>query len=101
MKKFPENPENYNPVQLLHQMTPGIKFTEITVSPNNPSIFQVRCEVNGLSFVGEGNNLFYYSHNKNSFKIIFKRTVYQYVSMTYPPNFRPQLKITSFPCLEL
>lgn len=56
MKKFPENPQNYNPVQLLHQMSPGVKFIEKTVSPNNPSVFQAKCDMNGLPFVGEGNN---------------------------------------------
>lgn len=57
MKKFPENPENYNPVQLLHQMKPGTKFSEKTVS-SNPAHFQITCEINGGSFTGEGNLCF-------------------------------------------
>lgn len=54
MKKFPDNPQNYNPVQLLHQMIPGIKFEEKTVSTNNPTVFLVSCVVNGVLFNGQG-----------------------------------------------
>lgn len=60
MKKFPENPDIYNPVQLLHQMTPGLKFIVNTINPNNPPIFQVNCEVNGVPFTGQGNIFYHY-----------------------------------------
>lgn len=59
MKKFPQNPEIYNPVQLLHQMTPGIQFTERTISATNPSLFEVKCELNQVAFEGQGNNCIY------------------------------------------
>jgi len=55
MKKFPVNPEVYNPVQLLHQMTPGIQITEKTLSVANPSLFEATCEMNHISFKGQGN----------------------------------------------
>jgi len=54
MKKFPVNPEVYNPVQLLHQMTPGIQLTEKTLSVANPSLFEVTCQMNHISFKGQG-----------------------------------------------
>lgn len=55
MKKFPQNPEIYNPVQLLHQMIPGIKFTEKIISTANPSVFEIKCELNQVVFKGQGN----------------------------------------------
>lgn len=61
MKKFPNKPENYNPVQLLHQMAPGIRFIETTINSNNPSSFEVKCEMDGVSFTGKGNIQFAYS----------------------------------------
>lgn len=57
MKKFPQNPENYNPVQLLHQMAPGIHFIEKTLNHSNPSLFEASCEINKISFKGQGNFL--------------------------------------------
>ncbi|XP_025406213.1 double-stranded RNA-specific editase 1 isoform X2 [Sipha flava] len=54
MKKFPNKPENYNPVQLLHQMSPGIQFTETTINSNNPSCFEVKCKMDGVTFAGKG-----------------------------------------------
>lgn len=54
MKKFPDNPENYNPVQLLHQMKPGTKFTEKVLAAN-PAIFEISCEINSVPFSGQGN----------------------------------------------
>lgn len=58
MKKFPTNPENYNPVQLLHQMTPGIKFNEVIGNTtNNPIVFETSCELNDSIFIGQGNIL--------------------------------------------
>lgn len=57
MKKFPDNPENYNPVQLLHQMKPGTKFTEKILNAN-PASFEITCEINGVSFSGQGNLYF-------------------------------------------
>lgn len=48
IKIFHKNPKNYNPVQLLYQMAPGLKFIKKTVRPNSPSIFQTRCDINGL-----------------------------------------------------
>jgi len=54
MKKFPDNPENYHPVQLLHQMTPGITFKEVTITANNPSVFEVSCEISSIQFKGQG-----------------------------------------------
>lgn len=55
MKKFPDNPEIYNPVQLLHQMSPGIQFVEKTISATNPSLFETSCVLNDKSFMGQGN----------------------------------------------
>lgn len=55
MKKFPNKPELYNPVQLLHQMSPGILFTETTIHFNHPSSFEIKCEMDGVSFTGKGN----------------------------------------------
>lgn len=57
MKKFPDNPENYNPVQLLHQMKPGTKFTEKVVIVN-PAVFEISCEINSVQFTGQGNFYF-------------------------------------------
>ncbi|VVC26497.1 Hypothetical protein CINCED_3A019714 [Cinara cedri] len=54
MKKFPTNPENYNPVQLLHQMSPGIKFNEIAIATTSQSRFEASCEMNGVTFKGQG-----------------------------------------------
>jgi hypothetical protein len=54
MKTFPNKPENYNPVQLLHQMTPDIQFKETTIRSNNPTCFEVICEKDGVSFTGKG-----------------------------------------------
>lgn len=62
MKKFPDHPETYNPVQLLHQMTPGVTFKELTISHNNPSIFQVLCEINNVEFNGQGKILSFLFH---------------------------------------
>lgn len=58
MKKFPSNPENYNPVQLIHQMSPGIKFNDVSVScSSNPALFESTCELNSSVFIGQGNIL--------------------------------------------
>lgn len=57
MKKFPSNPENFNPVQLLHQMSPGIKFKETTISSIIPSLFEASCDINNATFMGQGNIL--------------------------------------------
>lgn len=54
MKKFPDHPENYNPVQLLHQLTPGILFREKIVTSKNPSVFEVSCEIENIKFSGQG-----------------------------------------------
>ncbi|XP_050428020.1 uncharacterized protein LOC126838000 [Adelges cooleyi] len=54
MKKFPENPTAYNPVQLLHQLLPDITFCDKTISPNNPPSFECSCELKGTTFVGKG-----------------------------------------------
>lgn len=59
MKKFPENPLDYNPVQLIYQMTPGIKFIERTINVNNPPLFEVMCKLNGVNFMGQGNLVYY------------------------------------------
>lgn len=50
-------PENYNPVQLLYLMNPGIKFNEIPRIKSYPQWFKVSCEMNGAFFVGQGNIL--------------------------------------------
>jgi len=56
MKKFPENPKNYNPIQLINQMKPGIKYIETIVAAKLPSLFfQVNCVINDILFTGEGN----------------------------------------------
>jgi len=55
MESIPQNPENYHPVQFLYKMAPGIHFTEKTLSLHNPSLFEVCCELNGMSFKGRGN----------------------------------------------
>lgn len=55
MKKFPDNPENYNPVQLLHQMMPGIKFSEVAMEwTSGPQLFKTNCEIKDVQFSGEG-----------------------------------------------
>lgn len=59
MKKFPSNPENYNPVQLLHQMMPGIKFSEQDIEyVSGPQLFKVNCEIKDVQFSGNGIILF-------------------------------------------
>lgn len=50
LKKFPDHPENYNPVALLHQLTPDTKFSEKLLAVN-PALF----EINGVPFLGKGN----------------------------------------------
>lgn len=57
MENIPQNPEKYHPVHLLYEMAPGINFTEKTLSLHNPSLFEVCCELNGMSFKGQGNVL--------------------------------------------
>lgn len=59
MKKFPDHPESYNPVQLLHQMTPGITFKEITTTSKNIPVFEVSCEINSIPFKGHGKILIF------------------------------------------
>lgn len=54
MKKFPDHPEKYNPIQLLHHMIPGIKFTEKVLNAI-PPIFEISCEINGIPFSSQGN----------------------------------------------
>ncbi|XP_050533424.1 uncharacterized protein LOC126901169 isoform X2 [Daktulosphaira vitifoliae] len=55
MKKFPDNPLTFNPLQLLHQLHPGIQFNEKTITPSNPPNFEVSCVINNVSFNGRGN----------------------------------------------
>lgn len=55
MKKFPDNPQNYNPVQLLNQMKPGLKFTDKQIPDSNPVQFEMACEIDNISFSGRGN----------------------------------------------
>ncbi|XP_022175704.1 uncharacterized protein LOC111037437 isoform X2 [Myzus persicae] len=53
MKKFPEDPENWNPIQLLNQMKPGIQYIETQISLC-PSIFHVSFKTGDLFFLGQG-----------------------------------------------
>ncbi|VVC44893.1 Double-stranded RNA-binding domain [Cinara cedri] len=53
MKKFPANPEKYHPVDLLYQMSPGIKFNEAYVL-NSRLHFEASCEINGVTFKSQG-----------------------------------------------
>jgi len=57
MKKFPEEPKNYNPVQLLNHMKPGVKFIETIISSKTPSVFRMKCEIDNIPFTGQGNIL--------------------------------------------
>ncbi|XP_060861004.1 uncharacterized protein LOC132938015 [Metopolophium dirhodum] len=54
MKKFSEDPKKYNPVQLLNQMKPGVKFIETIISSKTPSAYQVKCEIDNIPFTGQG-----------------------------------------------
>ncbi|XP_060858050.1 uncharacterized protein LOC132935493 isoform X2 [Metopolophium dirhodum] len=54
MKKFPEDPKKYNPVQLLNQMKPGVKFIETIINSKRPLVFQVECEIDNITFTGQG-----------------------------------------------
>uniref|UniRef100_A0A2S2NGM1 DRBM domain-containing protein n=1 Tax=Schizaphis graminum TaxID=13262 RepID=A0A2S2NGM1_SCHGA len=54
MRKFPENPKNCNPIQLINQMKPGVKFVETIISSKTPSLFQVNCVIEDVSFTGQG-----------------------------------------------
>ncbi|XP_060854227.1 uncharacterized protein LOC132932054 [Rhopalosiphum padi] len=54
MRKFPENPKNCNPIQLINQMKPGVKFVETIISSKTPSLFQVNCVIDDVSFTGQG-----------------------------------------------
>ncbi|XP_060857475.1 uncharacterized protein LOC132935047 [Metopolophium dirhodum] len=56
MKKFPEDPKHCNPVQLINQMKPGVKFIETIISLNTPSVFQVKCEIDDILFTGLGSS---------------------------------------------
>lgn len=64
MKKFPDHPENYHPVQLLHQMTPGVMFQEETIIANHPLVFEVSCEISSIKFKGQGKILIILNSNK-------------------------------------
>jgi len=55
MKKFPDDPRKYNPIQLINQMKPGIKFIEIIISSKTPTVFQIKCEIDNIPFLGQGN----------------------------------------------
>jgi len=55
MRKFPEDPKNYNPIRLLNQMKPGVIFIETFISSKTPSVFQVKCEIDNIPFTGQGN----------------------------------------------
>jgi len=57
MRKFPENPQNCNPVQLINQLKPGVKFTEVVLNAKTPSLFQVKCVIDDIPFSGQGNIL--------------------------------------------
>jgi len=57
MRKFPENPQNCNPIQLINQLKPGVRFTEVVISAKTPSLFQVKCEIDDIPFSGQGNIL--------------------------------------------
>jgi len=54
MRKFPENPKNCNPIQLINQMKPGVKFVETIISSKTPSLFQVNCIIDDIPFTGQG-----------------------------------------------
>ncbi|XP_008187398.1 uncharacterized protein LOC100169140 isoform X2 [Acyrthosiphon pisum] len=54
MRKFPEDPKNCNPIQLINQMKPGVKFIETVISSKTPSVFQVKCEIDNIPFTGQG-----------------------------------------------
>ncbi|XP_022172564.1 uncharacterized protein LOC111035307 isoform X2 [Myzus persicae] len=54
MRKFPEDPRNCNPIQLINQMKPGVKFIETIISSKTPSVFQVKCEIDSIPFTGQG-----------------------------------------------
>ncbi|CAH1726603.1 uncharacterized protein LOC114121455 [Aphis gossypii] len=54
MRKFPENPQNCNPIQLINQLKPGVKFTEVVISAKTPSLFQVTCVIDDIPFSGQG-----------------------------------------------
>ncbi|KAL4089189.1 hypothetical protein QTP88_024251 [Uroleucon formosanum] len=54
MRKFPEDPRNCNPVQLINQMKPGVKFIETIISSKTPSVFEVKCEIDSIPFSGQG-----------------------------------------------
>lgn len=70
MKKFPDNPEIYNPVQLLHQMIPGIQFTEEIISTTGKHLFGVNCELKDVKFSGQGNIYFYYINKQYIFSFV-------------------------------
>ncbi|CAI6377387.1 unnamed protein product [Macrosiphum euphorbiae] len=52
-RKFPEDPKNCNPVQLINQMKPGVKFIETIIS-STPPVFQVKCEIDNIPFIEQG-----------------------------------------------
>ncbi|XP_015380288.1 PREDICTED: uncharacterized protein LOC107174011 isoform X2 [Diuraphis noxia] len=54
MRKFPDDPRNCNPIQLINQMKPGVKFIETIISSKTPSVFQVNCEIDNVPFSGQG-----------------------------------------------
>ncbi|XP_025191758.1 uncharacterized protein LOC112592009 [Melanaphis sacchari] len=54
MRKFPENPKNCNPIQLINQMKPGVQFVETIMSLKTPSLFQVSCVIDDVPFSGQG-----------------------------------------------
>ncbi|XP_015376701.1 PREDICTED: uncharacterized protein LOC107170983 [Diuraphis noxia] len=54
MKKFPDNPSNYNPIQLINHMKPGMKLIEIIHFSKRPSIFRVKYEIDNFLFFGLG-----------------------------------------------
>jgi len=56
MTKFPENPKNCKPLQLINQMKPGVKYIETIVAAKLSSLFfQVNCVIDDILFTGEGN----------------------------------------------
>jgi len=70
MKKFPEDSKKYNPVQLLNQMKPGVKFIKTIISSKRPLVFQVECEIDNIPFTGQGNNFFtilYYYFTRSTY----------------------------------
>ncbi|XP_027851881.1 uncharacterized protein LOC114130973 [Aphis gossypii] len=55
MRKFPENPKNCNPIQLLNQMKPGVKYIEAIAPEKLPLLFfQINCVIDDILFTGEG-----------------------------------------------